>query len=1650
MRSEQLADRVVQERRQKEIRQTNTNKDTGSTPKPQDQEVQVSIVENKSVSVPPVSSCVEVNSIRVCQINKVPVLTQHDVFPRSIDSSKGHTCSNVSSVEEGTNFQDNNSKVVSQCYVAQRFEDNSVISSQEIQVFPAEASMCVSPEFRPCSTEPVIHVSKPNVQESVVFYTVETEPPDAEVVQSPCTFIEPVVLCRELHVETATSCVLDSTFHTCHSPEPAVNRSVNVNASHPSHTHCETRSVSENPGVSQVRLVHFLLRILCSYYGKDTLKKNLLAKNTHVKQTIGVSIPSVQMADLRKEDQDPTKFTQGDVPVCSDVNEDHLLCPEVKVDYLSDVYEVNDRFIALVSHDTLPLSRDTNNVSINGSVCDTELTFLVDTGANVTAIKADIWRQIPPPTKHPTSETTISHIKSVSGESIPVLGQVEVPFHINSRSYPFKALLIETMAYDAILGRDFLEFYKAKIDFERRTLTLEGDSSPFDEFDLETNTKHLEPEVFAVHAQSSFIIPPCTEIIVPGELDSSCVVASTALLQPRPELPERYQKIGAAQLVKVSNNTFIPVRLLNPTSQPIHIYRRTKLAEISLVDPEIATYELVRSDLEAEANRDIPTAVDAEPRVPLDVGNVGLTQTQRTRLQALLTRYDDIFAYTPDQLGRCSVVKHRIDTGNHPPVRLRSYRTSPPNKEEIDRQIEEMLGNNIISPSVSPWSSPVVLVKKSDGTMRFCIDYRKLNQITRKDSHPLPRITEALDSLGGAHYFSTLDLRSGYWQIEMEDDSKEKTAFITHNGLYEFNALPFGLCNSPATFQRVMTHVLRGLEWDICLVYIDDLIIFSRSFDNHLLHLEQVFKRLREANLRLKPSKCHFVKSEVEYLGHVVSADGLKPNSAKIRAVQEFPVPNNVTGVKAFLGLCNYYRRFIKGFAQIASPLNKLTSKNIQFDWTPECQTSFDCLKNALVSAPILAYPDFELTFHLYVDASHTGIGLTLGQIIDGKERVIAYAGRDFNQAERNYSATEREALAVIDGIKRFQPYLHGRKFTIYTDHNALKWLMSIQDPTGRVARWALLIQQFDFDIVHRPGVTNGNADALSRRSYGTCELNALDSPGLQSQRIHDFQRRDPDLWEIIDYLESERLPADNARAKRILLSEDIYFLGAHDLLYHLDLSEKRGRKERHAQLVLPSPLRYEVLVNAHDDLTGGHLGVFKTYEKLRDRYYWKGMYKDVEHWVRSCQDCSTRKKPRNKRHAPLLPIPVSGAFERIAVDILGPLPATWSGNRYIVCFIEYLTKWPEIFAVKNIDAVTIAHLLTDEIIPRHGAPRTLLSDRGKNFLSNLVREVCNLYSIKKLNTSAYNPACDGLVERLNSTLCQTLSMFVSKHQKDWDTFIPAALLAIRTSPSESTGESPFYLLYGREPLLPMDVSLLPPSDPASSIEEHRRKIVKQIELAQQIAKENIMRAQQKMKTYYDQHAAEPNFVEGHKVWVFTPKTYKGLSKKLLHNYHGPFRVVEKLSPVHYRLRSCTNKPVSSIVHANRMKHFVDPNDRPIEPPSNDVRDEPFLSEEDLPDDSFEHPTSPDSEPESNEASLPHVQPAPAADPNTQSASLIDNQTVFNAEKLLDTRTLDDGSIQYLVKWTNYPLNEATWEPASNILDPRLLEDFLSRTTAST
>ena len=1297
----------------------------------------------------------------------------------------------------------------------------------------------------------------------------------------------------------------------------------------------------------------------------------------------------------------------------------------------------------------LEIHRAFDGFSVEGKICNKEVSFFIDTGAAVSSISADFYQ--PFSNTFPLNTASVPHVRAVNDAKLNVLGQVEIPIKLGEYVYPFVVLVVGGLTFEAILGRDFMTRFPSKIDLLNNTIAMASGISlcPLSDMDLEAlvSTDEVSSKV---QAACSVILPPNSETIVSAYVPFPS--ETIGIIDANDTFTERYQVVSATQLVKVSEQGLIPVRLLNLNLHPINIFQNTSLATFVATEPEIATYNIeIAKDLsrstetpEVKPEQKVDTSSDFQDTISPD-----LTEIQQSQLTNLLQKYRDVFAFTSAELGRTDLVQHTIDTGDSPPVRQRPYRTSPVNRQEIDRQVEEMLEQGIIDHSTSPWSSPVVLVKKSDGTMRFCVDYRQVNARTIRDSFPLPLIADTLDALSGTQFFTTLDLRSGYWQIEVHPESREKTAFITHSGLYQFRVLPFGLTNAPSSFQRLMGYILRGLHYKTALIYLDDVIIFSRSFDDHLLHLEQVFQRLRDANVKLKPSKCHFAQTSVEYLGHIVSREGIKPNPAKIEAVKSFPVPSSVTQVKSFLGLCNYYRRFVSGFARIANPLNHLTKKGVQFKWTPVCQDAFEKLKEALISSPILAYPDFELPFHVMVDASAEGIGFCLAQYQRGKEVAIAYGGRDLSPAERNYSATEREALALVVAIRKFQPYLYGRKFTVHTDHNALKWLMGIKNVEGRLARWSLLIQQYDFDIQHRAGKSNGNADGLSRRHYGTFSMNAIGNSPFQGQRIVELQRRDTELADIISYLEHDVLPPDDTRARKILLSNDSFFLGEHGILYHIDHNQKKGTQGPVPQLVIPTALKYEVLVNAHDDATGGHLGTTKTYGKVRARYWWNGMFADVSHWCKSCVDCSTRKTPRNRHKAPLLPIPVGGAFERVAVDCLGPFPVSRSGNRYITVFCDYLTKWVEAFATPTVEAHVIARLLIDEIICRHGAPRYLLSDRGTNFLSKLVLEVCKLYGIRKLSTTAFHPATDGLVERFNSTLAQSLSMYVSRDHKDWDTCLPSVLFAYRVSPSEVTGDTPFYLLYGREVTLPIDVSLLPPPDPSSSIAEHRARIVRNIEISQRVAKENIQRAQQKMKAYYDQNAREPKFEIGQRVWVYTPKVKPGLSKKLLHRWHGPYRIVNKLSPVHYHLKNCANKPVETNVHANRMKIYYDPSNRPILPPEVDDAGEPYLVADDLPDDSFQssvevevgdvmdkEPVSVDAG-TSKQADVNETQEANSEDQNY----VIDNESIFSVEKLLKKRQRK-GRTEYLVKWANYPIKKATWEPSENILNKRLIEQF--------
>ena len=458
-----------------------------------------------------------------------------------------------------------------------------------------------------------------------------------------------------------------------------------------------------------------------------------------------------------------------------------------------------------------------------------------------------------------------------------------------------------------------------------------------------------------------------------------------------------------------------------------------------------------------------------------------LSPLQQQQLNELFNEYQDVFSQGDEDLGNTPLLEHGIET-HGPPLRQPYRRQNPAVRREEMAQVQQMLSSNVIRPSNSPWASPVVMVRKKDGSLRFCVDFRQLNAATVKDAHPLPRIDDLLDALHGAKWFSTLDLKSGYWQVPIAEQDKEKTAFRTSSGqLFEFNQVPFGLCNAPATFSRLMDRVLAGLHWETCLFYLDDIIVFPSTWEEHLARLREVFERLRHAKLKLGASKCTFAAKEVSYLGHRVTEEGLLPDPSLLAAIRDIPPPKTATEVRSFLGLAGYYRRYVKGFAAIAAPLHALTRKDALFHWSEDCQAAFDQLKARLTTSPITAFPDFSQAFRLYTDASTAGLGAILAQVREGKERIICCASRALNKAEKSYPATKLESLAIVWAVAKFRPYLMAMPFEVFTDHYALQWLKTMRTGSALLHRWSAALEEYDFTVRHRPGKIQTHVDGLSR-----------------------------------------------------------------------------------------------------------------------------------------------------------------------------------------------------------------------------------------------------------------------------------------------------------------------------------------------------------------------------------------------------------------------------------------------------------------------------------------------------------------------------------------------------------------------------------------
>ena len=560
---------------------------------------------------------------------------------------------------------------------------------------------------------------------------------------------------------------------------------------------------------------------------------------------------------------------------------------------------------------------------------------------------------------------------------------------------------------------------------------------------------------------------------------------STAVFEPEPDLAKQMGLSMPESLVEPDGNQWVTLTMENSSFEPTRLMKGRELGRVYPADvvpseprmtdgTELAGQAVAHMHHGLPApdriNLEVPVECEVEPLITiqqnekllnmLQIGSDHLTKEQMQHLKTFLCEYRDVFALDNTELGTTDLVTHPINTGDQPPIRQQVRRTPFALREEVNNMVQDMLERGIIRPSRSPWASPIVLVKKKDGTTRFCVDYRRLNAITKLDVFPLPRIDDTLDLLSKVQYFTTLDLASGYWQVEMDPEDLEKTAFITYSGLYEFNVMPFGLCNAPATFQRLMENVLAGLTCDCCMVYIDDILVTSKTFEDHLLHLGKVLDRLCKAGLRLKPTKCNFAQEKVDYLGHVVSKYGVEVDPRKVEAVRDFAQPHDLITLRSFLGLAAYYRRFIPNFSKVASPLHALTRKDTPFVWTPTCQNAFDELKQLLTKAPVLAFPDFTRDFLLETDASGVGLGAVLAQKQeDGAVRPLAFASRTLQPHEKNYGVTELEALGVVWAAKHFRPYLYGHHCDVYTDHEALKSLLNTPQPSGKLARWGMALQ---------------------------------------------------------------------------------------------------------------------------------------------------------------------------------------------------------------------------------------------------------------------------------------------------------------------------------------------------------------------------------------------------------------------------------------------------------------------------------------------------------------------------------------------------------------------------------------------------------------
>ena len=1068
-------------------------------------------------------------------------------------------------------------------------------------------------------------------------------------------------------------------------------------------------------------------------------------------------------------------------------------------------------------------------------------------------------------------------ITGVSGKSLDIIGNVQLDFFIDNIPVNATFFVVKDgmLSSSVLLGIDFLIRNRFKIDFYEKNISISG-----------KKVQWIEPSQFL------YFDNDCMNVFMPYKVEleprSSINVKIPVLKQNN--LNTSFQIIGLHEdfsrfksvvleeklnYVYPINNNHISLEIRNYSNNREFIDKSVPIACIQLIrEVPVATDFVSNHYVINNLNKD-----DSQNnKLPLSDNVRELLLGASPSFYDAIVDNSSVFAINDYDIGKINNYFHRIDLKDDVPVMCKPYRVPHSKIQEIDTEINRLLKCGIISESQSPYAAPCLIVYKKSGKPRLVVDFRKINQKIIPIQYPLPHLETSLQLLGGNTVFTTLDLLSGYHQIPVRPDDRAKTAFTTGRGLFQYNRVPFGMVTSGSAMQIAIERVLSGLIGKSCLVYVDDIVIFGKTEKEHDNNLNLVLSRLKDNGFKVNFDKCEFKKSKIECLGHIISSDGLMPNPSRVDILKNKKPPRNLKDLRSFLGLASYYRRFVQGFAKIVAPLNNLLKKDCRYIWSNECQVAYESIINCLINAPILNYPDFNKTFYVTSDASLDGIGAVLTQIHDNKHLPIAFYSRTLNNAEKKYPMYDLEGLAIKASLNKFKFYIFGYPVIVRTDNKPALYLLKGNNCEGRLANYLASIMEFNPKFEYLPGDKNHFADFLSR-NVNNANLSSTNCNDISNlSRIKDAQMKDVNISKYLN---------DGNKSKQLVeIGKLIYYkFGENDF-----------------KLFIPESLRDAYFKHFHSKL-GCHEGIYRTYQRIKRYIFFPHLFKHVKNFVSNCHIC-LKAKPS---HLPLnalgeFPIP-DACFERIHVDILGPLPKSRCNFNYILVIVDAFSRYSVFKPIRHKNSRTVVNHLKREIVEKFGKPKSIISDLGREFDSSHFKKFCESNNINLHLCAPYMHQSNGLCERVNLVIENSLRCLLLDIKGSWEKHVPVIQESVNSTVHASLGFTPYEILNNKM----LDIKLPGIISCKDNIMKNANDLLNRIKLVN--SKTRVVNHRK-----FNKNKRNRKFEIGDFIFTKIPKPVN----KLKPRFEGPFEIVD----VHESRHSYFIKKNDSVmrVHINNIK----------------------------------------------------------------------------------------------------------------------------------